>query len=122
MIVQITVPGNTNSVRYGKVNMLPDEAFHLDVPDYVAKTLITVPGVTCPADLSVSLDAMLAATVDRFETNYIFWAYGKVLPADTIISHAEDDPPAEDEAIEPDWSGQARALMTARGAPSVALS
>lgn len=121
MIVQVTVPNDTSDVRYGKLTMQPDDNFHVDVPEYVAKKLITLAGVTCQDDLSASYDALLAAS-ERFETNYLFWSYGKLLPADTVISHAADDPPAADEIIEADWLAQASALLTARGTPSASLT
>lgn len=121
MIVQVTVPNNTVEVKYGSMSIMPDGQNHIDVPDYVAKSLITIPNVTCPIDLSASYDSMLEGS-ERYMTNHIFWVYGQQLPADTIISHANDEPPAEDEIIVPDWNAAARELMTVRGAPSVSLS
>ena len=82
MIVDVTLPAGRLSVMYGGSKLGADDTRVLSIPEYVAKTVLTLPGTTGP-DLSAQTAAQyLAATTsdDEFEANYIFWAYGKPVP------------------------------------------
>lgn len=104
MIVTLTFPNNITQVRYGHAGMLV-EGHQLDIPAYVAKTLLTLSGVTGPA-LSQTALQLLGDTEDgsEFEANYIFLAYGQSLsPVATRVVDAV-------------------ALMTENGEPAVSMS
>ena len=104
MIVTLTFPSNITTVRYGAAAMMTDNNT-LDVPAYVAKTLLTLPGVTGAAQSETALQ-LLAATAagSEFEANYIFYAYAK--PASPVETRVAD----------------AVTLMTARNEPAVSMS
>jgi len=100
MIVTLTFPSGIERVAYGAAGMMPDKGT-LDVPDYVAKSLLTLSGVTGPSVVGTVPDLM-AADAD-YELNYMFLAYG-VRPPMT------------------DVQAQAQVLFTARGEPPVSMS
>jgi hypothetical protein len=101
-IVTIQCPLSVSRVGYGRVGLHPDGAGQLVVPDYVAKTMLTLPGVTGPA-LTESAAALLAAVDEDFETNYLFLAFGRPLPDDNKVSAAS-------------------ALLAANGEPAVSAT
>lgn len=80
----VKVPKNISTVRYGICQFLVSDDHTLSLPDYVAKTLLTLSGFTCDNDLS-SLDeveALRALTKkEAYAANYIFMAYNKDLGA-----------------------------------------
>ena len=101
-IVAVTCPGGVTRVTYGAIAFQPSGA-ELDVPAYVAKTLITLAGFSCAANLAPSYDTLIASTngASLWELNYLFYAWGKN-PNPTIVA--------------------AQALMDASGAPAVGAS
>lgn len=105
MIVQVNCPSDKTSVRYGQAEMKPDESHHLDVPNYVARQLVSLPGFSSSANLVASSASMLAASVaEDGECNYIFWGHSVTLP-DLATRH--------DDAV---------ALLADRGDPAVSAS
>lgn len=86
MIVNVSFPPEIVQVRYGQAIMEPDAGV-LQVPAYIGKELVTLPGVTCQNDLSATASALLGAGVE-FEANYLFYAYGMGLPATSRITAA----------------------------------
>lgn len=104
MIVTISVPAGTTAVKYGRMSTAPDENNQLELPDYVANTLLTIGGVALVSGAAAGTAAALLAALDAdFEANYLFWAYGQLLPAEDKITAA-------------------LALLAARGVPAVSLS
>lgn len=102
-IVTIQIPLSASRVSYGKASFEPDQSGALEVPDYVAKPLLGLAGVTGP-DLSGQTSAALLAASDQdFQANYLFWAFGQPLPDQGRIAAAS-------------------ALLAARGEPAVLLA
>lgn len=107
MIVIVTLPAGKTRANFGQAQMLADNAGKLDVPDYVAKLLVSGAGCTCPSDLSASVGSMLNALTDpddKFAANYMFNAYGRPLPD-----------------IDSDIVAAAGALLAERGNPAVSV-
>ena len=104
MITTISVPNGTTQVSYGKIILQPDENSQLEVPDYVAFTLLKQAGVALVSGAAAgSALALLTAADQDWEANYIFQAYGKPLPVQPRLTAAI-------------------ALLTANGEPTVSLS
>jgi hypothetical protein len=81
MIVSVTLPANARGVIYGGATLLAADDHTLDVPDYVAKAILALPGVTGPAQKG-SVAAMLAAADGYSELSFIFHAFGRGVPQD----------------------------------------
>lgn len=118
MIVKVTFPNGVTEVKYGKGMMLVDENHQLDVPAYVAKTLLTLQGTSAQPAIPETAQQLLAAIEDRYETNNLFWAHGQRLPQDEVIKHEGQD----DEIVEADWLGLAGQLLLNRGEPVVSAA
>jgi hypothetical protein len=105
MIAIITFPHTISSVRYGIATMFPDPDHTMPVPAYVAKTLLTLPGVTGPSLTDTALQLLSETEAgSEYEANNIFVAYGQSIPpTETRIADAVT-------------------LMTARGEPAVSMS
>lgn len=99
MIVTVNCPANTNAVKYGITTFPVGGETTLDLPDYVAKSVITLSGFTCGADLSATYAALLGAD-EPWEANYLFGAYGQALPdpadriAEALTLLGDKGPPA----------------------------
>lgn len=104
-IVVVTAKAGTSKVKYGQSEFQVAQDGTIDVPGYVAHTLLTLDGFTSAPALTDTAAALLAATDPgaAFEANYIFWAYGQPIPAENQITAAG-------------------ALLTARGEPTVSAS
>lgn len=100
-VVKIFLPASAEGAKYGRATIQAADDHGIDVPAYVAKQILTLPGVTGPAQAQSSA-ALLAAADEDFECNYLFWAFGQPLP-------------------EADRLAAAAALLTANGDPAVAL-
>jgi hypothetical protein len=82
MITTISVPNGTTQVSYGKIILQPDENSQLEVPDYVAFTLLKQAGVALVSGAAAGSALALLTAIDQdWEANYIFQAYGQSLPA-----------------------------------------
>jgi hypothetical protein len=73
MIVKVTLPGGTNAVRYGIATLKPDPDDTLDVPQYVAKTLCGLAGVTCDHAVTDTIQNYLSGA-EQYEANYLLIA------------------------------------------------
>lgn len=103
MIVTVQGPLNVIDVRFGLLHFKPESDGTLDLPDYVAKAIVALPGFSSVANLTATATAMVQASAPA-ETNYLFGAYGQELP--------EFDQRVAD----------AVALVTARGLPTCSAS
>ena len=99
MIVTVNCPNNAQKVNYGATGFPLDSTHQLEVPDYVAKSVITLAGFTCSADLSATYAALLGAD-EPYEANYLFGAYSKALPdpddriAEALTLLGDNGPPS----------------------------
>ena len=101
-IVMIQIPLSANGVSYGRSKLQADQNGQLQIPDYVAKTLLNLSGVTGPA-ISGTEATLLAAADDDWEANYLFWAFGQQPPPTGKVAAAS-------------------ALLTTNGVPFVSLN
>jgi hypothetical protein len=113
-IVTLTFPPGTSRVKYGAAEMIVADDGTLDVPAYVAKALLALPGVTGPAQKS-STATLLNGVKDDFELNYLFLAHGRAVPEDKFEAVLEERPvmaevPNPDAAV-PDFEGPAKVLV-----------
>lgn len=76
MIVSAKAPAGAVKAKYGMIEMLVADDGTLDVPAYVAKTLVGKAGFTTDANISASAVQMLGAG-EIHEAQYILQAYGK---------------------------------------------
>lgn len=79
MIVTVTCPVNTIEIRYGAISFLADADHQLQVPDYVAKSVVAMPGFSASEDLSGLDIAEAIAASEPYECNYILLAYNQQL-------------------------------------------
>lgn len=99
-IVNVRLPAGKIKCAYGATGLGVNEDNSVDVPKYVAKTLVAAGGA-CDDPLTGSVASLLAASNDESgEQNYLFWAHHQPLG---------DNAAAQD-------------LLTARGEPSVAFT
>lgn len=95
-IVKCQLPAGKTKVSYGGASLGVDTDGSVEIPKYVAKTLVAA-GATCADPLTGSVASLLAGSTSS-EQNYIFLAYDQPL------------------------GGDASALLAARGEPAVIFS
>lgn len=107
MIVTVNCPAGAHTVKYGQASMLPESDGSIDVPAYVAKTLLGVSGFSTGASLSGTAASILngLSVSDQWEAIYILRAYGKQVSGDPAT----------------DWAA-AKALMSANGEPAASAA
>lgn len=107
MIVSVTVPAGTSQIKYGACIMAPDPGNTIPVPDYVAKTLCTLPGFSTSPALTLTPAQLLAAgpASANWQASYLLRAWNKPLSGDTTADF-----------------NAATALLAAQGAPAVSAT
>lgn len=130
MIATVTLPAGAIGVRYGRAEFLADENRQVDVPQYVAKAILGIDGVTGDP-IAQDDDFLIAGTQEPFELTYLFLGHG--VPAPQDIAHPKFDeesgaPILDGEGVqivevEPsDIAAKAAALLSQKGAPVASLT
>jgi len=133
MIVSITLPANAAGAKYGRIEFQAAEDHTLDIPDYVAKALLTLPGAFGLPEMSPTADLLARADAD-WELNYLFLAHGRAVPQDKyedVLEEVEDPETHEKTMVRTgeqrlveavNLKALAAALFAERGEPAVVLT
>ena len=94
MIVNCQLPAGKSKVAYGAGALGVNDDNTVDIPQYVAKTLVAA-GATCADPLAGTVAGLLAASSSA-EQQYIFWSYNKSpgTPTEANALFAERGEPA----------------------------
>lgn len=126
MIVSVTLPVGATGVRYGKIEMLGDDDRKMDVPNYLAKAIMALPGAVGMPEMQTTAQ-LIAGTEDEFELNYLFLAHGRQIPFDKfepelVDQDGEQVPTGKMTLVEAaNIKAKAAELLAQRGEPVAAL-